>query len=65
MTIDLLGILRDVLVITYLFILRIGVPILITLMGGAWLRKLLEKPAAQERKVSPAAQPPPASTPNA
>ena len=44
MTIDALGILRDVLVIAYLFILRIGVPILITFMLGAWLQKVLREP---------------------
>lgn len=51
MTFDLLGILRDVLVLGYLVILRIGVPILITMMGGAWLRKVLEPKEAREHKV--------------
>ncbi len=53
MTFDLIGILRDVLVLGYLVILRIGVPILITMMGGAWLRKVLEPKEARERKVVP------------
>lgn len=53
MTFDLISILRDVLVLGYLVILRIGVPILITMMGGAWLRKVLEPKEAHERKVVP------------
>ncbi len=53
MSIDLLAILRDVMVLGYMFILRIGVPILITLMIGAWLRKLLEEkePVSEEKPV--------------
>lgn len=51
MTFDLLGILRDVLVLGYLVILRIGVPVLITMMGGAWLRKVLEPKEARAPKV--------------
>ncbi len=43
MTVDIGAILRDVLVLGYMFILRIGVPLLITIMLGAWLRKLLEE----------------------
>ncbi len=43
MQIDLFGIVRDTLVIAYMFVLRIGVPILITLMIGAWLKRLLEE----------------------
>ncbi len=43
MSVDIFGILRDALVIAYMFVLRIGVPILITLMIGAWLRRLLEE----------------------
>lgn len=43
MSIDLFAIVRDVLVIAYLFVLRIGVPILITLMIGAWLKRALEE----------------------
>jgi len=52
MSIDIFGILRDVFVIGYMFVLRIGVPILITLMIGAWLRRLLE-----EHETKPAAAP--------
>ncbi len=48
---DIFAIVRDILVIAYMFVLRIGVPLLITLMIGAWLRKLLEEkePAAEEK----------------
>ncbi len=48
MSIDLFAIVRDVLVIAYMFVLRIGVPLLITLMIGAWLRRLLEE---KEEKI--------------
>ncbi len=53
MSIDILAILRDVMVLGYMFILRIGVPILITLMIGAWLRKLLEEkePVSEDKPV--------------
>ncbi len=54
MSTDLLGIVRDALVIAYLFVLRLGVPLLITLMIGAWLKQWLEEHAA---KVEPQAQP--------
>jgi len=37
--------LRDVLVLTYLFVLRIGVPLLITWGVGYWLRRKLEATA--------------------
>ncbi len=43
MSVDIFGIVRDALVIAYLFVLRIGVPVLITLMIGAWLKRLLEE----------------------
>jgi hypothetical protein len=52
MSLDLFAIVRDALVIAYMFVLRIGVPILITLMIGAWLRRLLE-----EREEKPAEAP--------
>ncbi len=48
MSIDLFAIVRDVLVIAYMFVLRIGVPLLITLMIGAWLRRMLEE---KEEKI--------------
>jgi hypothetical protein len=48
MAIDFFGFLRDALVIAYMFVLRIGVPILITLMIGAWLRRYLEERDAKE-----------------
>lgn len=47
MSIDLFGIVRDVLVIAYMFVLRIGVPIIVTLMIGAWLKRLLEEHEAK------------------
>ncbi len=44
MTLDtLISFVRDVLVIGYMFVLRIGVPLLLTLMIGAWLRRMLEE----------------------
>lgn len=43
MSFDILGFIRDALVIVYMFVLRIGVPVLITLMIGAWLKRLLEE----------------------
>jgi hypothetical protein len=52
MSVDILGIVRDALVIAYMFVLRIGVPLLITLMIGAWLKRLLE-----EREEKPEAAP--------
>jgi hypothetical protein len=48
MSIDFFGFVRDALVILYMFVLRIGVPILITLMIGAWLRRYLEERDARE-----------------
>ncbi len=51
---NLIAIVRDILVIAYLFVLRIGVPLLITLMVGAWLRRLLEeKPEQPEKQEEP------------
>ncbi len=52
MDIDIFGIVRDVLVIAYMFVLRIGVPLIITLMLGAWLKRLLEKEDAEEQPQS-------------
>ena len=47
MTFDWIALIRDFLVIAYMVILRIGVPLVVTLLGGAWLRKVLEpKPDA-------------------
>ncbi len=50
------GILRDVLVIGYMFILRIGVPILITLMIGAWLQRILQEPEKERKPTREEAQ---------
>ncbi len=58
MSIDLVAIVRDVLVLAYIFVLRIGVPLLVTLMIGAWLRRLLEeKEPVSEGKPQEAAVP--------
>ncbi len=40
---ELLATIKDILVLAYMFVVRIGVPILITLMIGAWLKRVLEK----------------------
>lgn len=48
MSFDIFGFVRDALVIAYMFVLRVGVPILITLMIGAWLKRLLEERDAKE-----------------
>ena len=46
---NILDLLHDALVIGYLFVLRIGVPLLITLLIGQWLHKLLEpKPPVKQ-----------------
>jgi hypothetical protein len=45
---DLFGIAQALFVIAYMFVLRIGVPILVTLMIGAWLKRWLEERDAKE-----------------
>ncbi len=40
---NLLNLVRDLAVVGYIFILRIGVVVWLTLMLGWWLRKLLEE----------------------
>jgi hypothetical protein len=40
---DIFGIVQALFVIAYMFVLRIGVPILVTLMIGAWLKRVLEE----------------------
>ncbi len=47
----ILAIVRDVLVIAYMFVLRIGVPLILTLMIGAWLRRLVEEKEDKSEKV--------------
>lgn len=47
----LIPIVRDVLVIGYMFVLRLGVPLLITLMLGSTARKWLEENDARESKA--------------
>ena len=44
---DLVSVIRDVLVLAYLLTLRVGVPILITLMLGAWMQRILERPESE------------------
>lgn len=41
MTFEWVAVLRDVLVVGYLFVLRIGVPIALTWLLGMWLQKAL------------------------
>ncbi len=59
MTLDnIISLVRDILVIGYMFVLRIGVPLLLTLMIGAWLRKMLEdKTEETETETKTEAQP--------
>ncbi|MGB8648364.1 MAG: hypothetical protein WCF84_24220 [Anaerolineae bacterium] len=52
---DILAVLRDTLVIVYMLVVRIGVPILITLMIGMWLRRLLEDKTEQPQPAEQAA----------
>ncbi len=40
---NLLNLVRDLAVVGYIFILRIGVVVWLTLMLGWWLRKMLEE----------------------
>ncbi len=56
---SILSLVRDILVVGYMFVLRIGVPLILTLMIGAWLRRLLEeKPAPEEKEETQAAAAP-------
>ncbi len=55
---DILAAVRDILVVGYMLVLRIGVPILITLMIGAWLRRVLEKDQDQPQPAEQAAAEP-------
>jgi hypothetical protein len=50
---SLLAFVRDLFVLAYMFVLRIGVPIIITLMIGAWLRHLLEEKEHKPVAVTP------------
>lgn len=45
---DAVGIVRDVLVLVYLFTLRLGVPLIITLMFGSFLQHWLSQQDAKE-----------------
>jgi hypothetical protein len=54
---SILALVRDILVVGYLFVLRIGVPLIITLMLGTWLRKLLEEKEKPAEVEQPQAEP--------
>jgi hypothetical protein len=45
---DAIAILRDVLVLIYLFVLRLGVPLIVTLMFGSFLQHWLQQQDAKE-----------------
>jgi len=50
MSAEFTDILRDVVVLAYMFVLRIGVPLLITIFVATWIqRKLAEQDRAEER----------------
>lgn len=46
---NLLDILRDVLVVGYLFVIRVAVPLLLLVFWGAALKKRLEQRMGEER----------------
>lgn len=49
---ELTDLLRDVIVLAYMFVLRLGVPLLVTLMLGKWIqRKLAERDLAEHRAL--------------
>ncbi|MBI4672129.1 MAG: hypothetical protein HY741_10745 [Chloroflexi bacterium] len=50
---NILDFIRDVLVIGYFFVLRIGVPLLIVFMWGAALKKWLDKPPVAVTSPAP------------
>jgi hypothetical protein len=54
----IIPVVRDILVIGYLFVLRIGVPVLITLMLGSAARKWLEASDAREAEKESKPTPP-------
>ena len=57
MTFDWLGLIRDLFVLAYLVVLRIGVPILLTYLLGVWLQKVLrESDAAAARQARDGAE---------
>jgi hypothetical protein len=45
---DAIGVVRDVLVLIYLFVLRLGVPLIVTLMFGSFLQHWLQQQDAKE-----------------
>ncbi len=48
---------RDVLVIGYMFVLRLGVPLLIVVFWGLALKKWLDKPTAEVTVLTPVKKP--------
>ncbi len=48
--INLLMLFRDIVVVLYMFVLRIGLPIVLLLAGGAWLERRLNPDAVRESK---------------
>lgn len=45
---DILAFIRDAIVIGYMFVLRIGVPIIVTMFVGWWLERKLKEWDAQD-----------------
>lgn len=43
MSLDFGGLFRDIVVLSYMLVLRIGVPLVITFLVGKWLQKKLEQ----------------------
>lgn len=44
---NVVEILRDALAVVFLFVLRIGVPLMITFLIGAWLQQILREPEGE------------------
>lgn len=51
-SINAISIVRDILVLAYLFVLRLGVPLLITLMLGSFIQHGLQQQDAKEMRAS-------------
>lgn len=54
MEINIFNFMRDAMVIAYMFVLRIGVPLLIVLFWGMALKKWLDKPSPETATPAPA-----------
>lgn len=57
MDINIFNFVRDALVIGYMFVLRIGVPLLIVVFWGMALKKWLDKPPAEVTAPTPVKKP--------